>query len=370
MNVFFIENENPCRNSSGGAMTYINNLSLYLREHGIVPTLVGSGAVPQTDENPAPWNFNYLPVAKHGLSNIHYLIRVFRNHKRIPDSEDTLLHAQRAELALPFLLFHKKSKVLLTIHDPKTESMRRRKGRVLAWLYTHLLKWVMEHVDATIVVNQNFKRAFEKHFSIHRCRIETIPIGISTHLFYPSGRADARKVLQLPGERKIVAFIGRLEYPKNVEFIIRACALAQQEVPGLLLVVVGDGSQKDDLVRCAQEVNFEDILFLSELPYNLIPQVYNAADVLSLASFYEGSPTVIREAVACNLPVVTLAVGDAEEYLSDLDQCSVCEYDEKAFARGLVDALTRPNRPNYHGKNDWVSYKFMGDRTLKVYSSL
>ena len=113
------------------------------------------------------------------------------------------------------------------------------------------------------------------------------------------------------------------------------------------MVVVGDGSQKDDLVRCAQEVNFEDILFLSELPYNLIPQVYNAADVLSLASFYEGSPTVIREAVACNLPVVTLAVGDAEEYLSDLDQCSVCEYDEKAFARGLVDALTRPNRNNF-----------------------
>lgn len=70
-----------------------------------------------------------------------------------------------------------------------------------------------------------------------------------------------------------------------------------------------------------------------------IPYFINAADVLLLTSFWEGSPNVIKEAMATGLPIVSCDVGDVKESLDGLDGCYVTSYSPHEIANSLSAAL-------------------------------
>jgi glycosyltransferase involved in cell wall biosynthesis len=78
-----------------------------------------------------------------------------------------------------------------------------------------------------------------------------------------------------------------------------------------------------------------DLLDLSELvlvkPFPVCPELVvdylNAADVLVQTSFAEGSPNVIKEAMACNCPIVATPVGDVQEIIGDTEGCYLCSFD-------------------------------------------
>src|SRR5207248_489562 len=69
----------------------------------------------------------------------------------------------------------------------------------------------------------------------------------------------------------------------------------------------------------------------SVLP-ELIPSYLNAADCLALASLREGSPNVVKESLACNLPVVATDVGDVAERLEQVRPSRVVTRDVSEFA--------------------------------------
>jgi len=70
----------------------------------------------------------------------------------------------------------------------------------------------------------------------------------------------------------------------------------------------------------------------------------NACDVLVLTSDYEGSPMVVKEAMACNLPVVSVDVGDVAEVISGVEGCYICQQTPEDVAAKLALALNRPER--------------------------
>ncbi|MDH3604426.1 MAG: glycosyltransferase, partial [Candidatus Tectomicrobia bacterium] len=68
-----------------------------------------------------------------------------------------------------------------------------------------------------------------------------------------------------------------------------------------------------------------------------------------MTSFIEGSPNVVKEAMACNLPVVSVVVGDTQELLSRVQGYRICPRNAEALAEALVDVLAHP--PEAQGRS-------------------
>jgi teichuronic acid biosynthesis glycosyltransferase TuaC len=152
-------------------------------------------------------------------------------------------------------------------------------------------------------------------------RSTVIPMGIDLERFAPAPRAQARRRLGLGGDAPIVIFVGDPSLPvKRFALAREAVERARREMPTVQLIPVYH--------RTPEEV----AAFMS------------AADALILTSHSEGSPTVIKEALSCNLPVVSVAVGDVREQLRGVANTYVGPADAADLAAALTRIVSSPAR--------------------------
>jgi glycosyltransferase involved in cell wall biosynthesis len=104
------------------------------------------------------------------------------------------------------------------------------------------------------------------------------------------------------------------------------------------------------------------------VPHDEVSTYMNAADALLLPSSWEGSPNSVKEALACNLPVVTTDVGDVRERLADVSPSRVCR-SESELIEGLTDVLEDGRQSNGREAAAEVSIDEMGRRILDVYDA-
>jgi glycosyltransferase involved in cell wall biosynthesis len=81
------------------------------------------------------------------------------------------------------------------------------------------------------------------------------------------------------------------------------------------------------------------------VPHSDIPLYMSGCDALVFTSMQEGSPNVVKEALACNLPIVSVPVGDVESRLKDIEGCELCsDENPETIAASLQRVLTRNGR--------------------------
>mgnify|MGYP000849535994 CR=1 FL=1 len=81
------------------------------------------------------------------------------------------------------------------------------------------------------------------------------------------------------------------------------------------------------------------LLAVYDIAKELLPYYYSAADFLLMTSYHEGSPNVIKEAMACNCPIVTTDVGDVRYILGNTDGCFIAEANPKDLHQKIIKAL-------------------------------
>ncbi|GAB2459184.1 glycosyltransferase family 4 protein [Nocardioides hungaricus] len=149
----------------------------------------------------------------------------------------------------------------------------------------------------------------------------------------PTGRARARRLLGVAADLPLALCVARLTEPKRVDLLLRAWP----DVPGALLVVVGDGEQRTRLERLAAE----RVRFVGER--RDVRRLLGAADVLVLPSDREGLPMSVLEAMAAGVPVVASAVGGLRALGPDVVEL-VAPGDARALAAGVRRVLADPDR--------------------------
>lgn len=155
-------------------------------------------------------------------------------------------------------------------------------------------------------------------------RVAVIPTGVDTKKFSPVPKVAARNMLGWDRNRKVVLFnVGRAPKVKRLDLAEMAVSEAKKIVPDIeLLKLFGD------------------------VDPDLMPVYHNAADVLLLTSDYEGSPTVVQEAISCGLPVVSVDVGDVRERLLGVSPSKIVPRDSKKLGAALAEIISLNRRSN------------------------
>lgn len=177
-----------------------------------------------------------------------------------------------------------------------------------------LCRWLVRRVDQAIVTSPAHKA------QLGYAGAEIIPCGVDLALFEPQSRTEARRALGWPQETKIILWLGDPRPEKRLDLVRASYELLRQQRSDVNLQVV------------------------SKVPHQTVPLYMNAADVLVLCSDTEGSPVVIKEAMACNLPIVSTAVGDVPAVIKDVEGCYLAEQTAQDIADKLDSALSLERR--------------------------
>ena len=201
-----------------------------------------------------------------------------------------------------------------------------------------LCRAVSRRVDLTIVTSDEMARALGAPAVV-------LPCGVDLARFKPLPRDQARNRLGLPHDRRLVLFAGEPRPEKRYRLIAEA------------VTRLNEAGYAIDLVQAHNQ------------PHWKMPLYYNACDLLVLVSEYEGSPMVIKEAVACNLPFLSTDVGDVFQRFGQIPGRLCCNGQVTDLVAKIPLALSRGRLVDGRQYLQDLSLDVIGQRLVGLYQT-
>lgn len=251
---------------------------------------------------------SYYPIIGKGLRG--YLKSVSGLRKHLQYNQYEIIHAHYGLCGIVSLLARRKEKLIVSFMGDDLLGTNRSDGSVtfssrLAIIINIILSKLF--YDFSIVKSSKMSERLKKNKST------IIPNGVDLSKFFPINLSDARNIIGTKNSCKIVLFVSNaFRTEKNYK-------LAEESV--LLL---------------DSNVN---LLTVSGIDHPELNKHYNSAEVLLLTSYHEGSPNVIKEAMACNRPIVSTDVGDVKWVLGNTEGCYIATFDPQDIAQKLKKAI-------------------------------
>jgi D-inositol-3-phosphate glycosyltransferase len=182
---------------------------------------------------------------------------------------------------------------------------------------------VIAHADKIIAATQAEKSQLEFLYSAHNSDITIVPPGVDTSRFYPIPKDEAKEVIDVPSESRLILFVGRIEPLKGIDNLISALGVIHQRRESdcciLRLAIIGGepnavpeemNAEMAHLQEMVEELGIENfVVFLGKRDQKMLPYYYSAAEVVVMPSYYESFGMVALEAMACGTPVVASQIG-------------------------------------------------------------
>lgn len=195
--------------------------------------------------------------------------------------------------------------------------------------------------DGIIVQSEEMKRVSKRDDAY------VIPFGVNLRIFKPSSVEEVRRELGFSVEEKLVLFPWNpSRYVKRFDIIQAAVRILQAKHDKVVLVTVYDQ------------------------PHEIVAKYMNACNVLVLASEHEGSPMALREAMACNLPIVAVDVGDVRQMIGNTEGCYLCKREPVDIAEKIELVIGSGNRTSGYQDIRLQDASWGADQVLLLYQSV
>jgi len=180
---------------------------------------------------------------------------------------------------------------------------------------------------------------------LQKIPIFVIPSGVDISLFKPRSKLEARNLLGWSHDERVVLFANRDPVGKGFDLAKQAIGICRQHLPQARLHLLdGKTSPRE------------------------IPIIMNASDALLLASMSEGSPNIVKEAIASSLPVVSVDVGDVRERLEGVFPSQITSRNPIEMACALLEILKSPQSSNGHERAKTISLEAIAEKIVSVYN--
>ena len=138
---------------------------------------------------------------------------------------------------------------------------------------------------------------------------EVIPTGIEPDSFVLGDRTLFRKNYNIPQDRPVLLFVGRVAHEKNIGFLLQVLSRVRKEIQDILFVITGEGPARESLEKEVKELGLdENVMFIGYLDrHTELNSCYRSADIFIFSSRTETQGLVLLEAMAQGVPVVSTA---------------------------------------------------------------
>lgn len=152
-------------------------------------------------------------------------------------------------------------------------------------------------------------------------KIRTIPPAVDCNLFRPAGdKAALRRELGLDPDDKVVLFVSGLsfrDWRRHGDYVLAAVSMANQRIPGISLVIVGEGELLPALQRQAAELGLgQNVHFPGRVEGKRLAEFYAASDLFAFPSTYESFGYVVLEAMASGVPCIVCDIPGVGELVT------------------------------------------------------
>jgi glycosyltransferase involved in cell wall biosynthesis len=276
------------------------------------------------------------------MNPLRYWRAYLKLNRQVKANNYDLIHAHFGQAGFLAVL-QKKCPVVVTFHGSDIYGLAQRslQSRLKSMALKRCSILAAKKADAVIAVSQKLAKKME--YPAH-----VISTGVDLSLFRFYSQVEARELLRLPFDEKIILFVGNpANSIKRYSLACQAVSLLSHEIPNVRL-------------RVCHNVSPEDM-----------PNYFNAADVLVVASSHEGACMIVIEALACNLPVVSVDVGHVRDYIESIKGCFICNDDSpETIAEALREAIRYKGRVNGRDKVQDLSETVVAKKVYNVYKKV
>jgi glycosyltransferase involved in cell wall biosynthesis len=212
------------------------------------------------------------------------------------------------------------------------------------YLFNFVGKKLIHKADTLRVGTSREKEKLIQRWGIKPDKIYLLPVVVDINKFINPVDKNIRGQFISQGFEKIVLFVGRLVYPKDLTTLFKAAKIVIDNQPKTLFMFVGDGKERNSLEAFSKRLGISsNVIFTGEIARDDVPKYFHSCDVFALSSVYEGTCLVLVEAAASGKPIVTTNIAGADDIVINDKTGSVVEpKDFGQLAEKIIYLLEHP----------------------------
>lgn len=239
-------------------------------------------------------------------------------------------------------------------------------------------KWIYRNSDEIVVISEGFKQNLEEK-NVSSARIKVIPNWVDTEILKPFPKKNPLSQKLSLDKNFVVMYSGTISLSSYLSLgkVFEAASVLKNEI-GLSFVIVGEGLKKPDLVQKAKKLELENVIFLPFQPYEDLPNLLAASDVLLVPLDKEKTqlsvPSKLYNYIAAGRPILGLT--DSASEVAGIIKEAKCGLsadpdDVNMIVKHILDMKNSPENCKKFGKNarqHCIEF-YSKDKVLRMYES-